>query len=177
MLSRSSHWRCSVRKGVLRNFTIFTGKHLHQCLILIKLKKNDSKKIFFKKPLQHRCFPVNIVNFWHLVGLLTVVTFLRTRSIKMGFWFILVASIIVTWPSLFSGHRFKLESEDFIFHILQRNFSNFGMKIGVQQKVFRAFIFPYFVLSWYILVQSLLERFPKRIYFFSFSILKWHIFV
>ena len=26
---RSSHRRCSVRKGVLRNFTKFTGKHLY----------------------------------------------------------------------------------------------------------------------------------------------------
>ena len=24
----SSHWRCSVRKSVLRNFVKFTGKHL-----------------------------------------------------------------------------------------------------------------------------------------------------
>ena len=29
---RSSHQRCSVRKGVLRNFTKFTGKHLSQSL-------------------------------------------------------------------------------------------------------------------------------------------------
>ena len=44
-------------------------------------------------------------------------------------WFILVTSIIVTWVSWFSGHKFKLEVEDFIFHILQRNFPNFGVKI------------------------------------------------
>ena len=25
---RSSHWRCSVRKGALRNFAKFTGQHL-----------------------------------------------------------------------------------------------------------------------------------------------------
>ena len=30
---RSSHWMCSVRKGVLRNFAKFTGKHL--CLGLV----------------------------------------------------------------------------------------------------------------------------------------------
>ena len=29
---RSSHWRCSVRKSVLRNFAKFTGKHLWQSL-------------------------------------------------------------------------------------------------------------------------------------------------
>ena len=41
----------------------------------------------------------------------------------------------LTWPSSFSGHRFKLEPEDFIFHILQRNFSNFGIKIPVRCSV------------------------------------------
>ena len=29
---RSSHERCSVRKGVLRNFAKFTGKHMCQSL-------------------------------------------------------------------------------------------------------------------------------------------------
>ena len=36
---RSSHRRCSVKKGVLRNFTKFTGKYLCQSLFL---KKRDS---------------------------------------------------------------------------------------------------------------------------------------
>ena len=35
---RSSHWRCSVKKGVLNNFANFTGKHLCSSLILIKLQ-------------------------------------------------------------------------------------------------------------------------------------------
>ena len=26
---RSSHWRCSIEKGVLKNFAKFTGKHLY----------------------------------------------------------------------------------------------------------------------------------------------------
>ena len=34
----SSHWMCSVRKGVLRNFAKFTGKHRGQSLFLIKLQ-------------------------------------------------------------------------------------------------------------------------------------------
>ena len=34
---RGSHWRCSVRKGVLRNFTKFTGKHLRQSLFFNKV--------------------------------------------------------------------------------------------------------------------------------------------
>ena len=49
----------------------------------------------------------------------------------MGFWLVLVTSIIVTWPISFIGHRFKLESEYVMFNILQRNFSNFGVKMLV----------------------------------------------
>ena len=51
-LSRSSHCKCSVKKGVLKNFAKFTGKHL--CLrpaTLLKIK------------LWHRCFPVNFAKF------------------------------------------------------------------------------------------------------------------
>ena len=41
---RSRHQRCSVRKGVPRNFTRFTGKHVCQ-------------------RLWHTCFPVNLAKF------------------------------------------------------------------------------------------------------------------
>ena len=34
---RSSHWRCSVRKGVPRNFVKFTGKYLWQSLFFNKV--------------------------------------------------------------------------------------------------------------------------------------------
>ena len=34
---RGSHWRCSVRKGVLRNFSKFAGKHLCQGLFFSKV--------------------------------------------------------------------------------------------------------------------------------------------
>ena len=37
-MSRSNHRRCSVRRGVLRNFTKFTGKHLCQSPFLTKLQ-------------------------------------------------------------------------------------------------------------------------------------------
>ena len=36
-IGRSSHRRCSVRKGVLRNFGKFTGKHLCQSLSFNKV--------------------------------------------------------------------------------------------------------------------------------------------
>ena len=37
-LFRSSHQRCSIKKAVLKNLEIFTGKHLPLSLLLIKLK-------------------------------------------------------------------------------------------------------------------------------------------
>ena len=37
MIYRSSHWRCSVGKGVLRNFAKFTWKHLCQSLYFDKV--------------------------------------------------------------------------------------------------------------------------------------------
>ena len=36
-ISRSSHQRCSIKKGVLRNFAKFTGKHLCQSLFFNKV--------------------------------------------------------------------------------------------------------------------------------------------
>ena len=47
---RSSHWRRSLKKCVLKNFTKFTGKHL--CWRPATL---------LKKRLRHRCFTVNFV--------------------------------------------------------------------------------------------------------------------
>ena len=99
-------------------------------------------------------------------------------------WFILVASVVVTWVNWFSGHRFKLEAEDFIFHILQRKFPNFGVKILAlsSAKSLRNFYFSLFrsqlvyTCSKYEVVQSLVKPFPKLI-FFSFSIHKRHIIV
>ena len=44
------------KKGVIKIFAIFTGKHL--CWSLFLLKCN-----FIKKRLEHRCFPVNITKF------------------------------------------------------------------------------------------------------------------
>ena len=48
-LFRSSH-RCSVKKGILKNFANFTGKH--KCWSLLQARN------FIKKKLQHWCFPV-----------------------------------------------------------------------------------------------------------------------
>ena len=52
--TRSNYEGCFIRKAVLKNLPIFTGKHLYLSLFLIK---------FIKKWLQRRCFSVNIAKF------------------------------------------------------------------------------------------------------------------
>ena len=59
---RSSHWRCSVREGVLRDFTKFTKKHLRRSLSFNKVASVRPATLF-KKRLWHRCFPVNYSKF------------------------------------------------------------------------------------------------------------------
>ena len=68
---RSSHQRCSMKKGVVRNFTKVPGKHL--CRSLIFNKKRHRTATLLKKRLWHRCFPVNFLkfqgtHFFHLVA-------------------------------------------------------------------------------------------------------------
>ena len=72
-----------------------------------------------------------------------------------------------TWASWFSRNMFRLEAEDFIFHILQRSFANFGLIILVlcSARSFGVFIFPYFVLSCYILLKVCLKRSTMETYF------------
>ena len=55
---RSSHQRCSKKKGVLKSSAKFTGKHLKQSLFLNKFE-GLSSATFLKKRLWHRSFPVN----------------------------------------------------------------------------------------------------------------------
>ena len=50
------------KKGVLRNFTKVTGKHLRQSLFFNKVAGLRSEN-FIKKRLWHRCFPVTFVKF------------------------------------------------------------------------------------------------------------------
>ena len=57
------------KKGVLGNFTKFTGKHLWQSLFFATL---------LKKRVWHRCFPVNFVKF------------LRTPFYKEHLWWLLL---------------------------------------------------------------------------------------
>ena len=60
--ARSSHQRCSVRKGVLRNVATFTRKHLCQSLFFNKVAGLRPATLL-KKRLWHTCFSVAVVFF------------------------------------------------------------------------------------------------------------------
>ena len=60
--SESSHQRCSMEKGVLKNFTKFTEKHLCQSLFFNKAAGLRPATLL-KKRLWHRYFPVKFVKF------------------------------------------------------------------------------------------------------------------
>ena len=59
---RSSHRRCSIKKGVPGNFVTFKGKDLRQSLFLNKVAGLRPATLL-KKRLWPRCFPVNFTKF------------------------------------------------------------------------------------------------------------------
>ena len=60
---RSSHQRCSIIKGVYRNFAKFKGKHLCLSLFFNKAAGLRRPATLLKTRLWHRCFPVKFVKF------------------------------------------------------------------------------------------------------------------
>ena len=50
LLFRRSHWRCSLKIGVLKNFAKFTGKHLYQSLFFSKVPSLKHAILLRKKP-------------------------------------------------------------------------------------------------------------------------------
>ena len=62
-LKNINHRRCSLRKGVLRNFAKFIWKHLCQSFFVTKVT-GLRPAILLKKRFWHRCFPVNFAKFW-----------------------------------------------------------------------------------------------------------------
>ena len=59
IIIRSSRPNVICKKGVLKNFSKFTGKHLFWSLFFAGLRPAT----LVKKRLWHRCFPVNFANF------------------------------------------------------------------------------------------------------------------
>ena len=76
------------KKGVLRNFTNFTEKHLCQSLFFNKVAGLRSATLL-KKRLWHRCFPANFAKFLRTPFLTEqlrqLLLFIRTWTKKMNF--------------------------------------------------------------------------------------------
>ena len=92
---RSSHHKCSVRKGVLRNFAKFTGKQLCQRLSFNKVKKESLAQVFsceFYKIFMNTFFTEHLRTTapWKtilsiLVGPFLFMKFFRTKSFNEQF--------------------------------------------------------------------------------------------
>ena len=99
--NKSSHWRCSVKKGALKIFTEFTGK---LCWSLCFNKVAGLKPAtLLKKRFQHRCFPVNSVKFLRT-------SFLENTSCRL-LLILLIGNRTRAWKNLrYSGQNCRLLS-------------------------------------------------------------------
>ena len=96
--------RCSVKKGVPRNFEKFTGKHLCQSLFFNKFPGLFFNKVevirsatLLKKRLWHRCFPGNFLKF------------LRTPFFTEHIWWMFL-TLAVCWELPVSNIVMKLNA-------------------------------------------------------------------
>ena len=113
-----------------------------------------------------------LVGSWHHFTFFTGAPFLCTQSVILDFYFILVTSNTVNWASLFGAHRFKQILFSMLYYSLEK-FSNFWdghSCFAFRKKVFGVYIFPYFVLVQYIVVQSLVKTFSRHVYTFCLSL-------
>ena len=85
---RSSHQKCSIKKGVLRNFTEFTGNHLCQSLFFKKVAGLRPATLLKNKPW-HKRFLVNFAKFLRTPFLEHLWT---TASCGSTHWFCLYSS-------------------------------------------------------------------------------------
>ena len=98
---RSSHQKCSARKGVLKYFTKFTEKHLYQSLFLNKVASHSdtgvfmwvlqySKNTFFTDHLwanaSAQIDPDKIVNYFFVKSCLRTVDQHYTGKFLVQFW-------------------------------------------------------------------------------------------
>ena len=93
-LYRSSRPKVFCKKGVLRNFAKFTGKHLWQSLLFNKIAGLRTATLLTKR-LWHRCFPVNFAKF------------LRTLFLTEHLRWLLVTVTLVSLCTLSQPEQFK----------------------------------------------------------------------
>ena len=81
--NRSSRPEVFCKKGVLRNFTKFKGKHLCQSLFFNKVAGLRPATLL-KKRLWHRCFPVNFAKFLRTSFLTEHLRWLLLRKVLLS---------------------------------------------------------------------------------------------
>ena len=89
LILRTSHRKCSVKKGVLKTFAIFTGKHLCWSLFLIKLQPWRPATLL-KRDSNTDVFVWIVRDFWeHLLLLLL--------NIEVNRFPVTIFSFIIYW--------------------------------------------------------------------------------
>ena len=136
--TRNSHRRCSIKKGVLKNFAKLTGKHLFQSLFFYKVAVLRSVTLF-KKRLWHRCFPMNFAKFLRTA-------FLQNTSGRLLFQYnknkISIDYRMVTWLIIFPPRITVFFHFFFWFSIF--DFLDFSSQISVWTFCWGLFIYLYF---------------------------------
>ena len=96
-------------KGVLKNFTKFTGKHLCQSLFLNKVAGRPATLL--KKRLWNRCFLVNFVKFFRTpFRWLLLIMISHATSLKQTYFFF---AYFLEYVLLFLDDHVDEESESF----------------------------------------------------------------
>ena len=132
-----------MQKGVLRNFTKFTGKHLYQSLFFNKVAGLRPATLL-KKRRWHRCFPVNFVKFLRTPFLknnsrwllLYLVSYKKYRIVSEHFFWKAIKylsckllQICVQLASIFLGARTVLYEMRFIWNFVFEKFFSISKKL------------------------------------------------
>ena len=135
---RSSHRRCSLKTGVLRNFAKSIGKHPCQSLFVNEVTGLGLRPAtLLKKRIWHRCFPVNFAkdfkNTYFTEHLWVTSDFLHSLFVESIFSLIapwLLFLVICSWKDYSYSAEFSYLSGDTLFRMLLRC----SIKKGVLRK-------------------------------------------
>ena len=109
-ITRSSRSQMFFKIDFLRNFAIFTEKHLRVSLFLIKQTCN-----FIKKRFQYKCFPVNIAKFLRTTFSITNLWWLFLHCTALFIYATITCIIKVHWEKIKRKllHRWKFDRKVF----------------------------------------------------------------
>ena len=175
---RSSHWRCSVKKGVLKNFAKFKGKHLCWCLFLMKawrpatlLKIESTTGVYlwnlqnFQKHLFWRVSLNDCLCLWGLTKLLEK-TILQYSPTLAG-WFLVIGTLRSKWlnalsllqvnPLSTNPRKWSNTLKQFVGNLLTNCFSLFDHFVGLALKrlTIRLSVILLFYLPVFVFMSSL----------------------